>query len=132
MGLHERRFKANLEENVIPYWMRYMQEVVEKQIPIEIDWASFGDRDFRDMQYVETTGVERIALAIREIARADSFGKSAIQESIQKIILKQVDNLGAKSITLADGLLEMHCDWREASHGWFLDSEIKPIVEELI
>lgn len=132
MGLQERRFKANLEENVIPYWMRYVQEEVEKQIPIEVDWESFGDRDFRDLQYVETTGVERIALALREIARTDSHGKAAVRESISKVILKQVDNIAAKSITLAGGMLEMQCDWRETSHGWFLDGEITRLVEELL
>lgn len=132
MGLHEKRFKSNLEENVIPYWMRFMQEVIEKPIPIEVDWASFGDRDFKDMQYVETTGVERIAIAVREIARVDSHGKAAVMESIEKIVLKQADGSGAKKITLTEGVLEMHCDWREASEGWYLDTEIKPIIEGLL
>ena len=132
MGLQEKRFKATLQEEVIPYWMRFMQETIEKNIPIEVDWDSFGNRSFNDLQYVQTTGVEYVATSLREIARRDSLGKSAIQAFINKVVLRQEDNAGLKKITVENGVLEMHCDWRESSRGWFLEHEIIDIVESLL
>lgn len=132
MGLQEKRFKATLQEEVIPYWMRFMQETIEKNIPIEVDWDSFGERKFNDLQYIQTTGVEYVAGALREIARRDSLGKSAIRESIQKVVLRQEDNAGSKKIILENGILEIHSDWRESSRGWFLEHEIIDIIESLL
>lgn len=132
MGLQEKRFRATLEEQVIPYWMNYMQELIEKQIPMEVDWESFGNRDFRDLQYVQTTGVEYVATSLREIARRDSFGKNAIQDAINKVIFRQEDQAGSKKIVLADGVLAVRCDWRESAHGWNLETEMIEIIESLL
>lgn len=132
MALREKRFKASLEEEIIPYWVKLMQEVIGKPIPMEVDWASFEDRKFQDLQYVQTTGIEYIASSLRSIARKDSFAQEAVRESIQKIVFRQVDSKGGKKITLENGVLELHCDWREASLSYFLEHEIVDIVESLL
>jgi hypothetical protein len=107
MGLQERRWVKQIQDEVIPSFNKDVQEVSGTTPELIIDWASFADA--ASLENVEHQCLGRIKDAIRRTCR-DELGKEAVRESLHKIDIKNVEP-AQKKLELVDKTLFVHASW---------------------
>jgi hypothetical protein len=128
MGLPERRKIKELQDTTLPGRVKDIEEICGAPIPYEIDWDSLSD-DMEALNFLDNISCHRLNMALRVICQ-DDMGKEAIRETLKKIKLKNVKSRGEMSLTFADGVLEMHCDYAQRTDGMYSDNEIRSLLEK--
>jgi hypothetical protein len=122
MGLEEKRRIKELQEVTLPERVREIEEICGAAIPYDVDWDSLAD-DAAGLNFLDNLSCHRLNMALRTIC-ADDLGKEAIRDGLTVVKLKNVSEVGDKSITFADGVLEMHCAYAKGAGGMIPDGEI--------
>jgi hypothetical protein len=126
MGLAERRKIKELQDDVLPGRVKEIEEICGAPIPYEVDWESFND-DLEGLNFMDNVSCHRLNMALRVICQ-DDMGKEAIRETVKKVKLTNVKGIGDKSLSFADGALEMHCAYAQKMDGAFSDNEIRDLL----
>jgi hypothetical protein len=126
MGLEEKRRIKELQEVTLPEREREIEEICGAAIPYEVDWDSLAD-DATGLNFLDNLSCHRLNMALRTIC-VDDLGKEAIREGLTLVRLKNVADVGDKSITFADGVLEMHCAYAKGAEGMIPDGEIHAVL----
>ena len=129
MGLAEKKVIRNLEENTIPDFLTKLKELSGKDIELDMNWASFQTE--KQLLEVEYQVLGRICEGLQIIAQ-DDLGKEAINETINKIVVNNINDASAKNISISDSVLTIDGNWEDFSSGIFTsDDYAKKIEEEL-
>lgn len=128
MGLEDKRFKKQMENETLPEIARQLAEIVGKDIEIDIDWESFNTKE--SMQEIEHQVFGRVLEAMRAVA-VDDIGKEALQESMNSVSVKNLESKENRSCTFEAGTLLLQTDWTDF---WsiFSAEDIKDILEEAL
>lgn len=95
MGLAERRVAKDFQENEYPKFTKELNEVVGKELPVEMDWNALQEEG-KSHLYKECwpqVYFDPIIAALKDIC-ADDMGKEAIADGLSKIV---VTNDGSNS-----------------------------------
>jgi hypothetical protein len=128
MGLPERRKIKELQDTTLPGRVKDIEEICGAPIPYEVDWDSLSD-DMEALNFLDNISCHRLNMALRVICQ-DEMGKEAVRETLKKIKLKNVKSRDEMSLTFADGVLEMHCNYAQRTDGMFSDNEIRSLLEK--
>ncbi len=126
MGLEERRKIKELEEEVLPGRVAEIAEICGAPIPYDVDWASF-DGDLPGLNFVDNLSCHRLNMALRVIC-SDDLGKEAVRETVTRVRLRNVRDVADKSLSFADGTLDMACAYAAGLDGAFSDDEIRTVL----
>lgn len=83
------------------------------------------------LKYVESSGLGAVRTALSKIAR-DKTGKEALVNSVRKIVLVNVAEAFAKTVTLSDGTLTLKCAWDKSFEGWYSENDLTKAIEKLL
>ena len=126
MGLAERRKIKELQDVTLPERVREIEEICGSPIPYEVDWESF-DADAEALNFMDNLSCHRLNMALRVICQ-DAMGKEAVREGLKKVLLKNVKDKGAMSMTFEKGILEMHCAYALRTDGMYSDNAIRELL----
>ncbi len=128
MGLNERRKMQELKDVTFPGRVKEIEEICGVGVPYEVDWDSLAD-DMEALNFIDNLSCHRLNMALRMVCQ-DDLGKSAVQDSLKKIKLKNVKNKENMKISFDGGVLEMHCAYALKTDGMFDDGVIRRLLEE--
>jgi hypothetical protein len=126
MGLEERRKIKALTEDVLPGRVSEIEEISGAAVPYDVDWDSF-DGDLTALNFVDNISCHRLNMALRVIC-ADDLGKEAVRDTLKSVRLKNVKDVGDKSLGFEDGTLTMTCAYASGLDGAFSDNEIRELL----
>ena len=126
MGLAERRKIKEFQDTILPGRVKEIEEICGAPIPYDVDWETFSD-DLEALHYMDNVSCHRLNMALRVICQ-DDMGKEAIRDVVKKIKLKNVKDVGAKSLSFGDGALDMQCAYAHKMEGAFSDNEIRDLL----
>ena len=127
MGLEERRKIKELQDEVLPGRVSEIEEISGAAIPYDVDWTSF-DGDLEGLNFMDNISCHRLNMALRVIC-SDDLGKEAVRDTLKTVRLRNVKSKDEKSLSFADGTLQMACAYATGLDGAFSDNEIR---EELL
>lgn len=130
MGLIEKRLIKQGQEDWVPAAQQELRELTGGEQVYEVDWGTFNT-DEVGLNNVQNQGLRRINAAFRVIC-CDALGKEAVCEGVKKIVLRNLNEVAEKGMTLADGVLTVQCAWGKGSDGYFTDGEIQRTVERAL
>jgi hypothetical protein len=130
MGLAERQFIANLKEKRVPYHQKNLAEVVGREIAIDVAWDTI-ENDGEALKFIESTGIEPAAVALRKIARKP-LGKEAISEAIDTLRIVHSADPAAKSVTLEQGVLTVTAAYVKDFDGRYSENDLEKTFEALL
>ena len=126
----EQEFITSGKEEFVPKLQSELQKITgAANISIEVQWKSFRN-DLAALQNLESAGLGRINDAFRSLCR-DNTAKEAVQESIKKIVVKNISDPTKKNISLEDGVLLFEMGLA-TSAGYFSDTKIKKTIENAL
>jgi len=128
MGLNERRKIKELQEVTLPGRVKEIEAICGKPIAYDVDWDSLAD-DSQALNFLDNLSCHRLNMALRMICQ-DDLGKQSVEDGLQSVKLKNVQNVAAKQISFQNGVLEMHCAYALGVDGIFSDGEIRTILEK--
>ena len=92
MGLKERRAITNFEETIYPKLVDGLKAAAGFELEVEVDWTSIAEEG---MDHLYDDAIPMIFFAPIEAAIKgiciDDMGREALQESLKKIVLRNVD-----------------------------------------
>ena len=128
--IKEKEFITSGKEEFIPRLQSQLQKITgASNISIEVQWKSFRN-DLGALQNLESAGLGRINDAFRSLCK-DKTAKEAVQESIKKIVVKNISDPKKKNISLADGVLVFELGLA-TSAGYFSDRKIEKTIENAL
>lgn len=116
MGLQEKRAAKAIEEQYVGDYQKEINEIVGKELPININWDTF-EMDY--IKFVPSVCLQRVTDAFKEVC-SDDLGKEAIAESINSIEVFCIANDGAedkKELKIADGVFSLTACWEVTTAG---------------
>jgi hypothetical protein len=129
MGLAEKRIQQDFLTKRIPERTAQMHTATDgatAKVVVEIDWPSIiEDKPALDSLWAYW---EQPLSAIEDIC-SDDLGKEAIKGGVQKIVIRNVNNLGQVSASFAGGVLTVQMNFKEGGNGTPGWDTIKKIVE---
>lgn len=128
MGLQEKRAAKAIEEQYVGDYQTEINEIVGKELPININWDTF-EMDY--IKFVPSVCLQRVTDAFKEVC-TDDLGKEAIAESINSIEVFCIANDGAedkKELKIADGVFSLTACWGGHHSGYFSDLVIREFLE---
>lgn len=123
MGLEEKRKIKELQEVTLPERVKEIEEITGVAIPYDVDWDSLAD-DSQGLTFLDNLSCHRLNMALRTIC-VDELGKEAIAETLTSIRLVNVASAADKTLSFADGVLEMRCAYALGTEGYHSDGEIR-------
>ena len=123
MGLNERRKIKDLQDTTFPGRVKEIEEICGKPIPYDVDWNSLAD-DLEALNFIDNISCHRLNMAPRVIC-SDDLGKEAVRDTVKRVRLRNVKSKDDKSLSFADGTLEMACAYAAGLDGAFSDNEIR-------
>ncbi|EGV43091.1 hypothetical protein BZARG_1062 [Bizionia argentinensis JUB59] len=128
MGLQERKAAKAIEDQYLGDYQKEINEVVGKELPININWDTF-EMDF--IKFVPSVCLQRLTDGLKEVCK-DDMGKEAIQESVNSIEVYCIPNEGAedkKELKLEAGVFSLTACWGGHHSGFFTDTVIREYLE---
>jgi len=110
MGLQEKRAAKAIEDQYLGDYQKEINEVVGKELPININWDTF-EMDF--IKFVPSVCLQRLTDGLREVCK-DAMGKEAVQEVVNSIEVYCIPNEGAeekKGLNLENGVFSLTACW---------------------
>jgi hypothetical protein len=129
MGVAEQRLIKDHQDNTIPKVQKQIAEACGKIIPIDIEWDSFTV-DPTSLRWLGTTsGLYVIGDALEAIC-SDDLGKTAVQNGVKKIAVKNVPEISQEKVAFAEGVVIVHWGWGKADHAFdFSSARVREVVE---
>jgi hypothetical protein len=108
MGLAERRAMEEVKGEQFENYKKGMEEIVGKEIELEVDWDSFMEYNTKDISNnIDKRGFQVLLDGMQRVCQ-DDMGKSAVQDGVKKIVFRGVKGSGSKAtLTFEDGVLTM-------------------------
>ena len=128
MGLNERRKIKELQDVTFPGRVKEIEEICGVGIPYEVDWESLAD-DAEGLNFIDNLSCHRLNMALRAIC-LDEMGKGAVRDGLKLVRLKNVKDKADMKISMAGGVLEMHCAYALRTDGMYSDNEIRAVLEK--
>lgn len=128
MGLQEKRAAKSIEEQYLGEYQKEINELVGKELPININWDTF-EMDF--IKFVPSVCLQRLTDGIKLVCK-DDMGKEAMAESVNSIEVYCIPNEGAeakKELKLENGVFFLTACWGGHHSGYFIDSTIREYLE---
>ncbi|MEH6704761.1 hypothetical protein [Galbibacter orientalis] len=128
MGLQEKRAAKAIEDQYLGDYQKEINEVVGKELPININWDTF-EMDF--IKFVPSVCLQRLTDGLREVCK-DAMGKEAVQEVVNSIEVYCIPNEGAeekKGLNLENGVFSLTACWGGHHSGYFTDLVIREYLE---
>lgn len=126
MGLEERRKIKELQDITLPERTQELTEITGGAIAYDVDWESFAD-DLEGLNFLDNLACHRINMALRVIC-SDDLGKEAVCESIKAIRLTNSTEMGDRSISLGEGVLELKYPFAMRTEAYYSDNEIREFL----
>ncbi|MBL3657926.1 hypothetical protein [Fulvivirga sediminis] len=133
MGLQEKKAIQAIKEQYFNDYQKELNEVVGKELPIDIQWGTFNN-DLNAIKFIPSVCLQRIVNAIKEIC-SDSVGKEAIQESVQTIVVHNIEQENAeanKSLVFDGGVFTIRASYGGHHSGFFNDLQIREYLENAL
>jgi hypothetical protein len=92
----------------------------------DVDWATFAG-DLQGLNWLEFNGAQQVVNAFRMVG-ADDLGKSALRDSVKKVVVKNVREPNQKSLGLDGGVLTLACAFAKSPGGRFSHDEIRDFL----
>lgn len=127
MGLAEKRAMKEAETKWLAKRNAELQQISGGALSYEIEWESFAD-DAKAIEWLESNGPQQVAMAFRQICK-DELGKEAIQEAINKVVLRYVADPEARDVECAEGVLSIQGTFSQGIKGTVRDKQIRECVE---
>lgn len=128
MGLQEKKAAKAIKDQYFDDYQKDLNEIVGKELPIEINWDSF---DLNSIKFIPSVCLQRTVDAFKAVC-ADDLGKEAVQEGISKIVVNNIEESTAaenKSVGLDSGVLIINACYGGHYSGFFTDTDIKGYLE---
>ncbi len=129
MGLQEKRAIQNIKDNYFGDYQKKLNEIAGKELPYDINWDSF---DMNSINMIPNVCLERILDAIKGIC-SDQLGKDAIAESLDKIVVNNIDVKDAensKSMSFENKTLTINAGYGGSLRGCYTDTAMKEFLED--
>jgi hypothetical protein len=105
MGLIEKRLIKEAKDTWVLEEQKDMRAISGSEVVIDIDWASF-ETDETALRNLQHLGVRRLSNAFRVIC-VDDLGKEAIRDGVKRVIVTNVKDANAGSVTLENGTVTL-------------------------
>lgn len=128
MGLQEKKAVQAIKDQYFNDYQTELNQIVGKELPIEINWGTF---DLNSIKFIPSVCLQRTVDAFKEVC-ADNFGKEAVQDSVSKIVVNNIEESTAaenKNIKLEEGILTINAAYGGHHSGFFTDTTIKEYLE---
>ncbi|GAA0893852.1 hypothetical protein GCM10009122_35320 [Fulvivirga kasyanovii] len=128
MGLQEKKAINAIKEQYFGDYQKELNEVVGKELPIEINWETF---DLNSIKFIPSVCLQRTVDAFKKVC-SDQDGKEAVQESINRIEVNNIEEANAgelKSLSLANGTFLINACYGGHHSGFFTDTDMKGYLE---
>lgn len=128
MGLQEKKAIQGIKEQYFDNYQNELNEIVGKELPIDITWDSF---DMEAIKFIPSVCLQRTVDAFKELC-SDTIGKEAVQESITKIVVNNIPAEGAeekKNLNLDSGILTIEASYGGHHSGYYTDTTIREYLE---
>ena len=130
MGLIEKRLIKEGQENWVPEAVKDLQDVTGAEHVYEVDWDSFSS-DAEALRNLQNQGLRRITSALRVVCR-DDLGKESARETFTKVVVRNLVDPKAKSVTIKEKVLIIQCAYGKGDVGYFSDNEMIRFIEPLL
>jgi len=124
MGLEEKRKLKELQDK-LPALQSKIDGVAGTPVPVEVDWASFGS-DGAALNSFENSVFNPLGEALKAICK-DDIGKTAVKESLKKVVVKHSAERNKLSATMSGGVLTLEENF--GSGGYVNSTKIKSAIE---
>ncbi|MDR7128818.1 hypothetical protein J2X69_001150 [Algoriphagus sp. 4150] len=131
MGLQEKKAAQTIKDEYLDAYQKELNEIVGKELPIEINWDSFN---LNAIKFIPSVCLQRTVDAFKGLC-ADSFGKEAVQENINSITVDNIPEEGAdtqKSLILEGGVFKIKASYGGHYSGFFTDDTIREYLENAL
>lgn len=128
MGLAEKRLAKEIQDKKLPTFLSKLEEISGKKINVEIDWDTFTSYDSYPLSRLDIVFSD-LTSSFKKICK-DDMGKEAIQESVDTIRLKNIENRDDVKIDFTDKMLLFDVQLVGDSFSAFTDSQIVKFIEE--
>lgn len=128
MGLQEKKAANAIKEQYFNEYQKELNEIVGKELPIEINWESF---DLNSIKFIPSVCLQRTVDAFKEVC-SDKDGKEAVQEGVNKIEVNNIASENAeelKNLSLANGTFLINACYGGHHSGFFTDTQMKNYLE---
>ncbi|WP_159023680.1 hypothetical protein [Formosa sp. L2A11] len=128
MGLKEKKAAKSIEDNYLGNYQKEINEIVGKELPININWDTF-EMDF--IKFVPSVCLQRLTDGLKTVCK-DEMGKEAVAEGINSIEVYCIPNEGAKDkkeLKLEDGVFSLTACWGGHHSGYYTDLVIREYLE---
>jgi len=133
MGLQEKKAIQSIKDQYLPDYQKDLNEIVGKELPFDVQWDTFNN-DMNAIKFIPGIALHRTVDALREIC-SDAMGKEAIQESLNRIEIHNIEQEGAeenKSLEVNDGVFTIKASFGGHYSGFFNDTQIKNYLENAL
>lgn len=127
MGLAERRAAQAALGGWLPKRTAELAAISGTDIAYEIDWSSF-DGDSKGIEWLEHNGPHQVSMALRGLCR-DALGKEAVQQGLSKIVIENVADAEARSVTCEGGVMTLRGAFSQSPRGRVDHKEIQSCLE---
>lgn len=131
MGLQERKAAQAIKEQYFDAYQKELNEIVGKELPIEINWESF---DLNAVKFIPSVCLQRTVDAFKRLC-SDDMGKEAVKESIQLITVENIAEEGAeanKSLKLEGGTFKIRASYGGHYSGFYTDDTMREYLESVL
>ncbi|UII28315.1 hypothetical protein LVD15_07770 [Fulvivirga maritima] len=133
MGLQEKKAIQGIKDQYFNDYQKELNEVVGKELPIDIQWDTFNT-DLNAIKFIPSVCLQRTVDAFKEIC-SDAIGKEAIQESVQTIVVHNIEPENAeanKSLVFDGGVFTIRASYGGHHSGFFTDLQIREYLENAL
>jgi len=128
MGLKEKRWFKQIEQEFLPQAQQTLDQVSGKTIALAIDWSTFNVVE--QIQMIPTLCLSRLAMAFTELCDTPD-GKRFIADNIDEIVIKNItdDVKNTKRLSVSNKIFTLEVGFSEYADGSFSDYAISEFLQ---
>jgi len=131
MGVEAKRAMKHFQDDIVPAEVKRFKESCGFEIPVDVDWDSFGNDADRIRGLSSNRGLTELNEAFSKICK-DQIGKDGVKAKIQRLSFKNIADRANKQMTLETGVFKVECayDLKALTEGTFPSSAYRSYLEK--
>lgn len=131
MGVEAKRHMKHFQDDILPAEVKKFKESCGFEIPVDVDWESFGNDADRIRGLSSNRGLTELNEAFSKICK-DQIGKDGVKAKIQRLSFKNIADKANKKMILENGVFKIDgaYDLKALTEGTFPSSAYRSYLEK--
>jgi hypothetical protein len=131
MGIEAKRSMKHFQDEILPKEMAKFKTSCGIEIPVDVDWESFGNDAERIKGLSSNRGLAELNEAFSKICK-DQIGKDGVKAKIQRLAFKNTADKANKKMALENGAFKIDgaYDPKALTDGTFPSSAYRSYLEK--